>query len=83
MTLSEKLYSFQIDVYSFGLLLCEMCIRELPVPHQTEAQISMITDQVLRYLVSSCVAEDPGERPTMAEVISRLEEINQGCLPFT
>ena len=75
MKLNAKLCSFQIDIYSFGLLLCEMCIQELPVPHQTQAQISMITDQVLRDLVLSCVSEDPGERPTMAEVISRLEQI--------
>ncbi|KAJ7319163.1 hypothetical protein OS493_036676 [Desmophyllum pertusum] len=65
----------KIDVYSFGLLLCEMCIRELPVPHQTRDQISLITDRVFGDLVTSCVRQDPAERPNMAEVISELEEI--------
>lgn len=67
----------KIDVYSFGLLLCEMCIRELPVPHQSRDQISLITDRVFRDLVMSCVRQDPGERPNMAEVISELGQMEQ------
>ena len=62
-------------MFSFGLLLCEMCIRELPVPNETQEQVSMIADQVLRDLVTSCVRQEPGERPTMAEVITVLEKV--------
>ena len=62
-------------MFSFGLLLCEMCIRELPVPNHTQEQVSMIADQVLRDLVTSCVRKEPGERPTMAEVITVLEKV--------
>ena len=71
------LFHLQIDVYSFGLLLCEMCIRELPVPHQTRDQISLITDRDFRDLVMSCVRQDPGERSNMAEVISELERMER------
>lgn len=70
----------KIDVYSFGLLLCEMCIRELPVPHQIEDQISMVTDQTLKNLVISCIRKDPKERPSMAEVICELEQMESGSL---
>ena len=52
-----------------------MCIRELPVPNETQEQVSMIADQVLRDLVTSCVRQEPGERPTMAEVIAVLEKV--------
>ena len=62
-------------MFSFGLLLCEMCIRELPVPNETQEQVSMIVDQVLKDLVTSCVRQEPGERPTMAEVITVLEKV--------
>ena len=62
-------------MFSFGLLLCEMCIRELPVPNETQEQVSMIVDQVLKDLVTSCVRQEPGERPTMAEVITVLEKM--------
>lgn len=65
----------KIDVYSFGLLLCEMCIRELPVPQKTDTQIFLMTDQDLRDLVMSCVRDKPKERPNMAEVLRELEQI--------
>ena len=64
-------------MYSFGLLLCEMCIRELPVPERFEAQISIMTDQDLRELVRSCVRDDPKERPSMTEVLVKLESVDQ------
>ena len=59
----------QVDVYSFGLLLCEMCIRELPVPQQIQDQIGLVTNGVLRELVMRCVARAPEARPTMNDVI--------------
>ena len=63
----------KIDVYSFGLLLCEMCIRELPVPQQTQQQISMVTDHVFRSIIQGCVRHVPTERPTMDDVLKELE----------
>ena len=64
-------------MYSFGLLLCEMCICELPVPERMEAQISVMTDEDLRELVRSCVRKDPKERPSMVEVLLKLESVDQ------
>ena len=55
-----------------------MFIRDLPVPNETQEQVSMIADQVLRDLVTSCVRQEPGERPTMAEVITVLEKVEPG-----
>ena len=52
-----------------------MCIRELPLPNETQEQVSMIEDQVLRDLVNSCVRQEPQERPTMAELITILEKV--------
>ena len=74
-SLNEKLLYCcpQVDVYSFGVLLCEMCIREQPDPEQREVQISRMTNDVLRSLVSRCVQREPGERPNMEEIIDELE----------
>ncbi|XP_020622896.1 probable serine/threonine-protein kinase DDB_G0271682, partial [Orbicella faveolata] len=60
------------DVYSFGLLLCEMCIRELPVPQQIHQQIGLVTNGVLRELIMRCVARDPEARPAISDVIAVL-----------
>ena len=61
-----------MDVYSFGVLLCEMCTRELPVPQQIQYQISRVTNGVLRKLIRRCVARTPEARPTVSDVISVL-----------
>ncbi|XP_044177808.1 serine/threonine-protein kinase tousled-like 2 isoform X2 [Acropora millepora] len=64
----------KVDVYSFGLLLCEMCIRELPVPQQIQEQIGLVTNGVLRELVMRCVMRAPDARPTMNDVITVLTQ---------
>ena len=59
-------------MYSFGLLLCEMCIRDLPVPQKIQEQIGRVTNSVLRQLVTRCVMIAPDARPTMNDVITEL-----------
>ena len=60
-------------MYSFGVLLCEMCIRELPHPHEIRNQIGQVSDRTFRRLIRRCVKTNPEERPTTSEVISELE----------
>ena len=65
-------FSFtQIDVFSYGLLVCEMCNGELPLPDQAERkkQIEKITDATVRGLVEACTREDPQKRPAMEDLI--------------
>ncbi|KAL9975215.1 hypothetical protein ACROYT_G012347 [Oculina patagonica] len=64
----------KVDVYSFGVLLCEMCIRELPDPERRGQQIAMVTNRLLRAFVRKCVQTEPGVRPNMEEIIEELEE---------
>ena len=66
---------YQVDVYSFGVLLCEMCVKELPDPQQREAQISRMEPSQRRFqeVVERCVRIEPGTRPNMEEIIDNLE----------
>ena len=64
----------QVDVFSFGVLVCEMCIQELPDPERRDQQIAMVTNRLLRALIRRCLQSDPEARPNMEEIIEELEE---------
>ena len=57
----------KMDVYSFGVLLVEMCIGQLPEvkPEEREAQIKRIYWPAMVSLLRSCIQERPADRPTM------------------
>jgi len=67
-------HSPKADVYSFGLLLCEMCIRELPDPQQIDQQIDRVTNGVLGELIMRCVEWHPESRPAISDVIAVLTQ---------
>lgn len=64
---------FQVDVYSFGVLLCEMNTREFPDAMRRNEQVSRVTNHVQRDLIRRCLMEDPAERPSMNDIIHELE----------
>ena len=66
--------SLQVDVYSFGVLLCEMCIRKLPDPEKRIQQITMVTNRQTRALIRRCLQSDPKTRPNMEEIIKDLKD---------
>ena len=63
-----------MDVYSYGVLLCEMCNRELPDVQKREEQVCKVTDHVFLDLILRCIAKEPEARPTMEENINVLEQ---------
>ncbi|CAH3189791.1 unnamed protein product, partial [Porites lobata] len=62
----------KVDVYSFGVLLCEMSIGELPDPERRDEQVLLMSNRTLRGLVRRCLQTDPEARPTMQEIIDEL-----------
>jgi len=70
----DQIISCKVDVYSFGVLLCEMHIRELPDPQQRDTQISHMGLCRFQEIAGHCVQIEPGERPNMEEIIDDLEE---------
>lgn len=72
---STAQHSELVDVYSFGLLLLEMCIREYPVPDQLADQIKHVPCPRLKELIRCCVQQVPERRPGMTEVIEFLTQL--------
>ena len=60
-------------MYSFGVLLCEICIRELPDPDRRYEQVSRVTNGVLRALIRGCLQEDADVRASMEDIFDELE----------
>ncbi|PFX11193.1 Protein fem-1-like B, partial [Stylophora pistillata] len=61
-----------VDIYSFGVLLCEICIREQPEPDRREEQVVMVNNRALRALIWRCLSRAPEERPSMEDIIGEL-----------
>ena len=77
---SKGAHSPAMDVYSFGVLMHEMCSRELPTGGLTPAVVRLtnwkIPESSLVPLISSCVEESIQKRPRMDYLISELNHLN-------
>ena len=65
----------QIDVFSYGLLVCEISICELPDEVEREGQIENIWNVEIKELVKRCTELEPQQRPTMQDVIECWENM--------
>ena len=69
----------KIDVYSYGILLCEVALREFPNPatlHEMKAKMKT-KHPILHSLVLKCTENEPEQRPTMSRI---MEELNDALL---
>ena len=62
-------------MFSFGVLLCEMCTREMPDPGRRNEQVGLVRSHSLRNLVRECMRTNPAERPDMARIIQEIETL--------
>ena len=66
-----------MDVFSLGVLLCEMSIGERPNPGDRRNQITQVGNRALRTLIKGCVDRNPDNRPPVNEVLLKLDSISQ------
>ncbi|KAL5467172.1 hypothetical protein EMCRGX_G031364 [Ephydatia muelleri] len=65
----------KIDVYSYGILLCEVALREFPDPatlHEMKAKMKA-KHPILHSLVLKCTENEPEQRPTMSIILERIK----------
>ena len=63
----------KMDVHSFGILLVEMCSRELPANH--EELIRQIQWPQMVTIIRQCIRRDPQARPNMADIVAELSHL--------
>ena len=72
---NPALQSPKMDIYSFGVLLIEMCTCEFPAPECRLDLIESIQYPRLVALIRWCLNEDRNQRPTAAQVIDYLHTL--------
>ena len=67
-------HTTKIDVYSYGILMCEVLTAEQPDPELYLERLEQVQRQSasLHNLIVSCTDPSPDKRPTMACVIDKL-----------
>ena len=74
---SPRQHSPKMDTFSFGVMLVEMCLRELPEsrPERQEEQIQRVQWPAMVFLIRSCTSERPADRPSMSDIMELLDRI--------
>ena len=70
-------HSPAMDVYSYGVLVMEMCVHQPPgltVPDK-QRQINSISWSTMKDLVVRCVNEDRHQRPSISQVLAQLNNL--------
>ena len=89
--IENKNYSIKADVYSYGIMIWEMCTRMTPYGDMTQQQISLYvsvkkgrpdkslipshTPQLLVKLMEQCWDEEPNNRPSFEQIINYLKRM--------
>ena len=70
-----SLQSPKMDIYSFGVLLVEMCTCQFPVPERRAELIDAIEQPRLVQLIRQCLNADRDRRPTAAQLVDLLHSM--------
>ena len=71
-----KRHSPKMDVYSFGLLLVEMCSGELFDDHEELIRTRIHNWPEMVRVIRLCIRPEPDQRPTMTQVLTELSQLN-------
>ena len=67
----------KLDVYSYGILLCEVILGQFPIEEKLLSMMQVIQSRwaFMHGLIVSCVQVHPDKRPAMSFVLSELDKV--------
>ena len=68
----------KVDVYSYGIMLCEVATCTFPETKEMPSMLEQISANwsQLHQIVLQCIKDNPEDRPTMASIVSALTEFH-------
>ena len=69
-----SLQSPKMDIFSFGVLLVEMCTAEFPEVSARGRLIASIRDGEWVWLIRRCTHQSPDHRPSASDIIAELQQ---------
>ena len=78
-THSETALTPKVDVYSYGIMLCEVINCTLPDQDKLQILLEQAKDkqpELHSQIIIKCINEDPEERPSMADVLTKLDTLS-------
>ena len=70
---NPALQSPKMDIFSFGVLLVEMCTCDFPAPERRAELMESTRHEGLLNLIRRCLREDRDRRPTAAQLVDILQ----------
>ena len=76
-TVSDESQTPKVDVYSFGVLMTEVLLRQFPSIEEFKAMLDKIkaVSHTVYPLIHNCTRTAPAERPTMALLLEQLNKL--------
>ena len=77
MDFEEKKQTPKMDVYSYGILLCEVMTCQFPERQVFREMLQQVhtQSQPLHSLILSCLNRNPKDCPTMKHIIQQIDDI--------